>query len=265
MAFDELKKRQSAMWGSAPFERVAEEIADIHDVLVDAVAPQPDEAVLDVASGTGGVTERLARRGAQVTGIDFAPTLVATARSRAGDAGLDIRYDVGDAEALPYEDASFDVVVSAFGHMFAPDHRATASELARVCRPGGRLGLACWTPEGGIGDVFRMVASFQPAPPPPGVPNPLEWGRPEYQQELLAGAFELEIAERESPQRGESGEQIWQLTSTSFGPSKTLLDSLDPERAEEFHQATVEFYERYRKGDAISHPRHYLLTIGRRR
>ena len=141
MAFDELKKKQSAMWGSAPFERVAEEIADIHDVLVDAVDPQPDEAVLDVASGTGGVTERIARRGAQVTGIDFAPTLVETARSRAGDAGLDIRYDVGDAEALPYEDASFDVVVSAFGHMFAPDHRAAASELARVCRPGGRLGL----------------------------------------------------------------------------------------------------------------------------
>jgi SAM-dependent methyltransferase len=221
--------------------------------------------VLDVASGTGGVTERIARRGAQVTGIDFAPTLVATARSRAGDAGLDIRYDVGDAEALPYEDASFDVVVSAFGHMFAPDHRAAASELARVCRPGGRLGLACWTPEGGIGEVFRMVASFQPARPPPDVPNPLEWGRPEYQQELLAEAFELEVAERESPQRGESGEQIWQLTSTSFGPSKTLLDSLDPERAEEYHQATVAFYERYREGDAISHPRHYLLTIGRRR
>jgi SAM-dependent methyltransferase len=264
MAFDELKQKQSAMWGSAPFERIAEEIADIHDALVDAVDPQPGEAVLDVACGTGGVAERVARREARVTGIDFAPPLVATARSRARDAGLDIRYDVGDAEALPYEEASFDVVVSAFGHMFAPDHRAAASELARVCRPGGRLGLACWTPEGGIGDMFRMVASFQPAPPP-NVPSPLEWGRQEHQQELLADAFELEIAERESPQLGESGEQIWELTSTSFGPSKTLLDSLEPERAEEFQRATVEFYERYREGDGIRHPRHYLLTIGRRR
>lgn len=264
MANEELKQRQSAMWGSAPFERVADELADIHDELVDGVDPQPDEAVLDVACGTGGVAERIARRDAQVTGIDFAPTLVATARSRAGDAGLDIRYDVGDAEALPYEDSSFDVVVSAFGHMFAPDHRAAASELARVCRPGGRLGLACWTPEGGIGDMFRMVASFQPAPPP-DLPNPLEWGRSEYQQELLADAFELEAIERESPQRGESGEQLWQLFSTSFGPSKTLLDSLEPERAEEYHQSTVEFYERYREGGGIRHPRHYLLTIGRRR
>jgi SAM-dependent methyltransferase len=264
MAHEELKQKQSAMWGSAPFERIAEELADIHDALVDAVDPQPGEAVLDVACGTGGVTERIARRGARVTGIDFAPPLVATARRRAEDAGLDIHYDVGDAEALPYEEASFDVVVSAFGHMFAPDHRAAASELVRVCRPGGRLGLACWTPEGGIGDMFRMVASFQP-PPPPGVLSPLEWGRQEHQRELLADGFELEIAERESSQRGESGEQIWELTSTSFGPSKTLLDSLDPDRAEEYHQATVEFYERYRDGDAISHPRHYLLTIGRRR
>ena len=147
--------------------------------------------------------------------------------------------------------------------MFAPDHRAAASELARVCRPSGRLGLVCWTPEGGIGDMFRLVATFQP-PPPPGLPNPLEWGRPEYQRELLADAFELEIVERESPQDGESGEQLWQLFSTSFGPSKTLLDSLDPDRAEEYHQATVEFYERYRVGDGIRQPRHYLLTIGRR-
>jgi SAM-dependent methyltransferase len=264
MAFDELKQKQSVMWGSAPFERVADELTDIHDDLVDGVDPQPDEAALDVACGTGAVAERIARRAARVTGIDFAPTLVATARRRADAAGLDIRYDVGDAEALPYEDASFDVVVSAFGHMFAPDHRAAAAELARVCRPGGRLGLACWTPEGGIGDMFRMVASFQPAPPPPDLPSPLEWGRPDYQHELLADTFELEIVERESPQHGESGEQLWQLFSTSFGPSKTLVDALEPDRAEEYHQATVEFYERYRKGDGISHPRQYLLTIGRR-
>ena len=262
MPYEELKQKQSAMWGSAPFERVADELADIHDELVVGVDPQPDETVLDVACGTGGVTERIARRGAQVTGIDFASPLVSTARRRAGDAGLDIRYDVGDAEALPYENASFDAVVSAFGHMFAPDHRTAAAELARVCRPGGRLGLVCWTPEGGIGDMFRLVASFQP--PPPGLPNPLEWGRQAYQRGLLADAFELEIVERESPQDGESGEQLWQLFSTSFGPSKTLLDSLQPERAEEYHRATVEFYERYRDGGKIRHPRHYLLTIGRR-
>jgi SAM-dependent methyltransferase len=264
MAFEELKAKQSAMWGAAPFERVAEEIADIHDDLVAGVDPQPGESVLDVACGTGGVAERMARRGADVTGVDFAPALVETARQRADAFGLSIRYELGDAEALPAEDASFDVVVSAFGHMFAPDQRAAATELARVCRPGGRLGLACWKPEGGVADLFRLVAAFQP-PPPPGLPSPLEWGRSEHQQELLGDAFELEFTERMSPQRGESGEQLWQLFSTSFGPSKTLLDSLEPDRAEEYHRATVEFYERYRDEDGINQPREYLLTIGRRR
>ena len=264
MAFEELKRKQSAMWGSAPFERVAAELTDIHDDLVAAIDPQPGESVLDVACGTGGIAERVARRGAEVTGVDFSSTLVETARRRAEDEGLSIRYELGDAEVLPYGDASFDVVVSAFGHMFAPDQVAAAGELARVCRPGGRLGLACWTPQGGVGEMFRMVASFQP-PPPPGLASPLEWGRPEHQQELLGDAFELQIEERMSPQLGESGEQLWQLFSTSFGPSKTLLDALEPHRAEEYHRATVEFYERYRDANGIRQPREYLLTVGRRR
>ena len=264
MAFEELKRKQSAMWGSAPFERVAVELTDIHDDLVVAIDPQPGESVLDVACGTGGIAERVAQRGAEVTGIDFSSKLVETAQRRAEEQGLSIRYEVGDAEALPYGDASFDVVVSAFGHMFAPDQVAAASELARVCRPGGRLGLACWTPQGGVGEMFRMVASFQP-PPPPGLASPLEWGRPEHQEELLGDAFELRIEERMSPQLGESGEQLWQLFSSSFGPSKTLLDALEPDRAEEYHRATVEFYEHYRDANGIRQPREYLLTIGRRR
>jgi hypothetical protein len=109
-----------------------------------------------------------------------------------------------------------------------------------------------------------MVASFQP-PPPPGLASPLEWGRPEHQQELLGDAFELQIEDRMSPQLGESGEQLWQLFSTSFGPSKTLLDALEPDRAEEYHRATVDLYERYRDANGIRQPREYLLTVGRRR
>lgn len=264
VAFEELKQKQSAMWDSGPFERVAEHIADIHDDLVERLEPLAGAEFLDVACGTGGVSERAAARGADVTGSDFAPGLVETARRRAKERGLAIRYEVGDAEALPYEDESFDVVASCFGVMFAPDHRAAAGELKRVCRPGGRLGLASWTPDGGIGDLFRLVASFQP-PPPPEAGKPLEWGTREHVRELLEDAFELEFFELESPQLGESGEQLWELFSTSFGPSKTLADALPPDRREEYHRATVEFYEGYRANGGISHPRHYLVTIGRRR
>ena len=264
MAFEELKQKQSAMWDSAPFERVADHLADIHDDLVERLEPVAGKEFLDVACGTGGVSERAAARGAEVTGSDFAPGLVETARKRAAERGLEIRYEVGDAEALPYEDASFDIVASCFGVMFAPDHRAAAAELKRVCRPGGRLGLACWTPDGGIGDLFRLIASFQP-PPPPEAGKPLEWGTREHVRELLDDAFELEFVDLESAQVGESGEQLWELFSTSFGPTKTLADSLPPDRREEYRRASVEFYERYRDNGGIRHPRHYLATIGRRR
>jgi SAM-dependent methyltransferase len=264
MAFEELKQRQSSMWDSAPFERVAEHIADIHDDLVERLEPLRGTAFLDVACGTGGIAERAAARGANVTASDFAPGLVETARRRAQERGLEIRYDVGDAEALPYEDGSFDVVASCFGVMFAPDHRAAAGELKRVCRRGGRLGLACWTPEGGIGDMFRMLASFQP-PPPPEAGNPLEWGTRAHVRALLEDAFELEFVDLESAQVGESGDQLWELFSTSFGPTKTLAATLPAERRAELRRAFVGFYEEYRDDTGIRHPRHYLVAIGHRR
>lgn len=261
-AFEELKQRQSAMWDSGPFERVADHIADIHDDLVERLAPGPGESVLDVACGTGNVAERAASLGA--TGVDFAPALLETARRRAAERQLEIGYETGDAEALPYEDAVFDVVASSFGVMFAPDHRAAAGELGRVCKPGGRLGLACWTPDGGIGDLFRLFGEFQP-PPPPDAGNPLEWGRPEHVRELLENAFELEFTELESPQAAESGEALWELFSEAFGPLRQLLVSLPPERREELHRRYLDFYEAHRTPHGIRHPRHYLVVIGRRR
>src|SRR5439155_19454003 len=134
------------MWGSAPWERVAETLAPLHDHLVAALSPRAGERWLDLATGTGAVAIRAARAGAKVTGLDLAPRLVETARSWAADEGLDIRFDVGDCERLPYDDASFDVVASVVGVIFAPDHGAVARELARVCRPGGRLGRVAWLP-----------------------------------------------------------------------------------------------------------------------
>ncbi|HZT92497.1 MAG TPA: class I SAM-dependent methyltransferase [Gaiellaceae bacterium] len=264
MEFEDLKKRQSAVWGAAPFERVAAEIADVHDDLVERLEPLDGVTFLDVACGTGGVAERAAARGAEVTGADFAEALIATARRRAEEQGLRVRFDVADAEQLPYGDESFDVVASCFGVMFAPNQRAAANELRRVCRSGGRLGLACWTPDGTIGDFFRLASRFQP-PPPAGAGNPLEWGTEERVRELLGDAFELEFVKLETPQTGESGDQLWELFSTSFGPTKTLADSLPEDRRAELRDAYVGFWESYRTDDGIVQPRQYLVTLGRRR
>lgn len=264
MAFEQLKERQSVVWGSAPFENVADDIADVHDRLVEELAPQAGEEWLDVATGTGGVAVRAARAGAKVTASDLAPALIETAKRLASDDGLEVDYHVADAEELPYGNASFDVVSSSFGAVFAPDHKAVARELARVTRPGGRLGLSAWDPEGVLREYFQMVAEFQP-PLPEGAGNPLEWGREEYARDLLGNEFDLRFARGSAPQIAESGEEIWQLFRTSFGPMKTLYESLPEPRNEELHRAYVDHFETYRTGDGIEAPRQYVLILGTRR
>jgi SAM-dependent methyltransferase len=264
MSFDEAKRRQAAAYSSAPFEQLADSAADIHDRLVDAVGVKEGERWLDIATGTGAVAIRASRRGARVTGQDLADGLVARARRFAAAEGLDTVFDVGDCEELPYADAEFDVVTSAHGAVFAPDHRAVAAELARVSRPGGRLGLTAWRPGGAIATFFAVLRPFQP-PPPEGAGNPLDWGRADYVAELLGERFELTFVEAESPQLAWSSEALWTLFTTAFGPVKALAASLDEVRREQLHQNFVDFYERYRVPGGISSPREYLLITGRRR
>ena len=262
MAYEELKERQSVMWGSGPYQRVTDTIADIHERVMERLDPQPGTRWLDVACGTGAVAERAAARGADVTGVDLAPALIETAKERAAELGLEIDYEVGDCEHLELPDASFDIVSSTCGVMFAPDHEATARELARVTRPGGRLALVNWTPEGGVGRMFSMMAPFQPAPPPT---SPFDWGDEARVRELLGDWFELEIERGISTLRVPSGEDYWELFSTSYGPTKTLADSLGERRAE-FRAAWVDFFEsNYREGDEVAHTREYLLVLGERR
>jgi SAM-dependent methyltransferase len=263
-AFDALKERQSAAWGAAPFERVAEQAGAIHDHLVRELAPQPGERWLDVGTGTGVIAVRAARAGAAVTAIDLAPALVETARRLAEEEGLSIRFEVGDAERLEFGDGSFDVVSSSFAAIFAPDHGAVARELARVTRPGGRIGLTTWDPEGGIGDFFRIIARFQP-PLPDGAGNPLDWGREAHVAALLGEAFELRYVHGEDPQRGSSPEEIWRLFLTSFGPLKVLHDSLGAERREELHDAFVDFYAAHMRDGRVEAPREYVIVLGTRR
>ncbi len=264
MAFEELKQKQSAMWGSAPFEDVEPLIADMHETVVRRLDVREGEDCLDVGSGTGGVAFLAARAGAAVTGADIAPALVETARRRAAEEGLELRLDVADVERLPYDDAAFDVVSSTVGAMFAPDQQAAARELARVTRAGGRLGLAAWRPDGSVGEFFRALAPFGP-PPPDGAGNPLDWGREEHVERLLGGAFELEFEEHASVAVFESGEAMWDLLSTSFGPLKTLSSSLDPERREELRRVVIDLAEEQRVPEGVVDRREYLLALGRRR
>jgi SAM-dependent methyltransferase len=264
MAFAELKARQSVMWGNGPYERITNTLRDIHAVVLERLDPQPGEKVLDSATGTGAVAILAAERGADVVGMDLAPVLIDTAREIAAERGVSVDFEVGDAEDMKYADASFDVVASTCGVMFAPDHEAVASELARVTRPSGRIGLACWTPEGGLGQMFRMMGPFLP-PPAPGVGSPFDWGREEHVRELLGDAFELDFEEHVSTLAVESGEAYWELFSSSYGPTKTAAEALDAERRAEFHQTWIDFFEALREGDEVVHHREYLLTLGKRR
>jgi SAM-dependent methyltransferase len=262
MAYEQLKQKQSVMWGIGPYQRITETLTDIHERVIERLEPRPGVRWLDLACGTGAVAERAAALGAPVTGVDLAPALIDTARERAARLGLAIDYRVGDCERLELDDASFDAVSSTLGIMFAPDHEAAARELARVTAPGGRIALASWTPAGGLAAMFRVMAPFMPAPPPS---SPFAWGDEQHVRELLGESFELELSEHVSTARLPSGEAFWELFSTSYGPTKTLADSLG-ERREELRAAWVDFFEtNYRSNGEVAHTREYLLVLGTRR
>jgi SAM-dependent methyltransferase len=262
VAYEELKARQSTMWGNGTYQRITETLHDTHDLVIDRGEPKPGLRWLDLATGTGAVAERAARAGAQVVGVDLAPALIETAKGRAAAQGLDIDYRIGDCENLDLPDASFDRVSSTCGVMFAPDHEATARELARVTNPDGKLLMVNWTLEGGVGRLFEMMAPFQPASPPS---NPFDWGNEKRVRELLGDAFELRIEEHTSTLDIESGEAYWELATTSYGPTKTLADSLG-DRREDLHRTWVEFFDtEYGSNGGVAHKREYLLVEGTRR
>jgi SAM-dependent methyltransferase len=197
-----------------------------------------------------------------VTGIDLAPVLIETAKERASELGLEIDYAVGDAENLDLPDATFEKVSSTCGVMFAPDHEAVAHELARVTAPGGRIALASWTPTGGLGQMFKVMAPYQPAPPPS---SPFDWGNEPRVRELLGESFELELEERVSTLTVPSSEEYWELFSSSYGPTKTLAESLG-DRREELHRDWLDFFDtNYAQNGEIAHTREFLLVSGTRR
>ena len=191
---DEFKTRQRAVWDAGEYAELSQHIADIGERVAARAGIEPGMAVLDVACGTGNAARPAARAGAEVTGLDLVPKLLEQGRAKAAAEGLDIEWVEGDAEELPFADASFDRVLSTVGHMFAPRHQRVADEMARVCRPGGAIVTATWTPEGSVGAVFAASASYLPAPPDYASP-PILWGREDHVRELfgsVATGFEFE-------------------------------------------------------------------------
>jgi ubiquinone/menaquinone biosynthesis C-methylase UbiE len=248
------------MWGAGNYAAVAERISNVGELVVERAGVEPGMELLDVACGAGNATIPAAREGARVRGLDFSPDLLAIARERAADAMVEIDWIEGDAQELPFDDASFDRVISTFGHMFAPDHRRTGAEMRRVCRPGGTIAVACWIPDGSIGHMVRTIAELVP-PPPDGEPA-LLWGTEEHIRELLGdGRFERHEVEWTD----ESVESYARFMLESFGP---LLDAREQlgERADELDQSFRAFLAEENLNDdgTLRFKGEYLLAVVRR-
>jgi len=250
----------AAMWDSPghAYEEISAHLADAIDHAVNRLAPRSGERVLDVGTGTGWAARRIAARGASVVGIDLGASLIEAAK--VSSPGTDFR--VADAEKLPFEDASFDAVVSTFGVMFVSRPEAAASEIARVCRRGGRVALASWTPTSTVAQKFEMTKPFTT---PSSGPSPFEWGKPERVRELLGSGFDLRFETGVTVLRLSSGEEAWDLFRRGYGPTKTLVESLGTQRGEAYRREFVAFYERFRTELGVAVPREYLVAVGVRR
>jgi ubiquinone/menaquinone biosynthesis C-methylase UbiE len=224
-----VKLRQQAMWGSGDYAVIGTTLQIVGELLSEAVDVRAAERVLDVAAGNGNATLAAARRFAMVTSTDYVAALLERGRQRAEAEGLtNITFETADAEALPYSTGSFDVVLSTFGVMFAPDHDRTAGELLRVCRRGGRIGLASWTPAGFIGQVFRVIGKY--VPPPAGIASPLLWGTDAHVRELFADASRVEQTSRLFAFRYRSAAHFIEIFRTFYGPVHKAFLALDAEQ-----------------------------------
>ena len=220
-----VKTKQQAMWASGDFAVIGTTLQIVGELLCESADVGGGEKVLDVAAGNGNATLAAARRFAHVTSTDYVPALLEGGRRRAEAEGLAVTFEGADAEHLPYPAASFDVILSTFGVMFAPDHAKSSSELLRVCRLGGRIGLASWTPEGFIGQMFRLVSRY--VPPPAGVNSPLLWGTRDHLQTLFAGAASITHTVREFNFRYESAQHFVEIFRTYYGPTYKAFAALD--------------------------------------
>lgn len=226
-----IKSRQQAAWASGDYAVVGTTLQIVGELLAEACDLRCDEQVLDVAAGNGNATLAAARRGCKVTSTDYVGTLLERGAARAHAEGLQVEFREADAEALPFADASFDVVLSTFGVMFTPDHAKSAAEMARVCRPGGRIGLANWTPEGFIGQMFKTLGRHMP--PPAGVQPPSRWGVKSHLETLFGDkAAAIDVTPRMFNFRYRSAAHFIDVFRQWYGPVHKAFAALAPEKGQ---------------------------------
>lgn len=256
-----IKARQQATWASGDFGRIGVQLQIVGESLCEAVDLRAGERVLDVAAGNGNATLAAARRFADVTSTDYVPALLERGRLRAEADGLSVTFQEADAEALPFPEAGFDRVISTFGVMFAPDHEQAAAEMLRVCRPGGRIGLASWTPAGFIGKLFKVTAAH--VPPMPGVRSPLLWGTNAHIQDLFPGVSSIEHTPRHFAFRYKSAQHFVDVFRTYYGPTYKAFAALDEERQAVFEADLLTLLENSNASGAaeLVVPGEYLETV----
>jgi ubiquinone/menaquinone biosynthesis C-methylase UbiE len=257
-----IKNRQRLVWGSGDFHVIASLIVPISERLCDSVELRPGERVLDLATGSGNTAIAAARRLCSVDGVDYAPSLLERARVRSEAEGFEITFEEGDIEELPTSDGAYDVVLSTLGVMFSPNHEKAAHELLRVCRPGGRIGLANWTPEGFVGEMLRAVGRHVPAPA--GVRPATRWGSEEGIGELIGHGVESLQARREAfVYRFASAEQYLHLFRSYYGPVHKAFLALDDVGQQALANDLRTAVERYAQplDDTIVVPAEYLEVV----
>jgi ubiquinone/menaquinone biosynthesis C-methylase UbiE len=257
-----VKTRQQAAWSTGNYAVVGTTLQLVGESLCEALDLRAGSRVLDVAAGNGNATLAAARRWCDVTSTDYVASLLESGRARAQAEGHAIQFQVADAENLPFPDASFDVVLSTFGVMFTPDQQRAAAELARVCRPGGKIGLANWTPESFIGQLFRLIGRY--IPPAPGVRSPALWGTRAGLEEMFgASAQEIQATSRSYMLRYRSPQHWIDVFRTYYGPLNRTLAALDDEKRSTFIQEVFTLMkEGNRSGDdTLVLPSEYLEVV----
>ncbi len=260
--FNAIKQRQQATWASGDFAIIGTTLQIVGESLAEAADVRADERVLDVAAGNGNATLAAARRFAHVTSTDYVPHLLEKGAARAKAEGLAIQFQVADAEALPFADGSFDVALSTFGAMFTPDQSQAAGELVRVVRSGGRIGMANWTPEGFIGQLFRVIATH--VPPPAGAPSPVQWGAEPRIVELFGpDAADIRCVRRDFNFRYRSAAHWIEVFRNFYGPTHKVYAGLDPAHQARLTEDLTALLERLNVGrpNSLVVPGEYLEVV----
>ena len=259
--FAAIKQKQQATWASGDFAVVGTTLQIVGESLAEAVDIRAGERVLDVAAGNGNATLAAARRFADVMSTDYVPSLLDKGRERASAEGLAVQFETADVENLPFADASFDVVLSTYGCMFAPDHARTASEMMRVLRPGGRIGLANWTPGGFIGRLFKVIGAH--LPPPAGLQSPALWGTRAHLSTLFPQASDIACKALMFNFRYRSAQHFVQVFRDYYGPTHKAFAALDATRAAALEADIVALLEEVNVGgpDSLVVPGEYLEVV----